>query len=443
MIERYSLPEMSEIWDERTKLDLWLEIELEVVRAWAALGRIPKEAAANIERSAAFSVDRMRELEEETHHDIIAFLKAVGERVGPDAGYIHLGMTSSDLLDTATAVQVARSGTVLGRRIGALTDTVREMALRYKKTPIVGRTHGVHAEPTSFGLKLAFWWDELTRTGRALAEACKGASVGKLSGAVGTFATLDPAIEERVCAKLGITPAPISSQIVARDRHAGYMCSLALLGSVIARQALEIRLLARTEVGEILEGFGSRQKGSSAMPHKRNPIKCEQLCGLARLLRSNALAALDNVELWHERDISHSSVERVILPDSSIIAHYMVVKYTAILKALDVRPERMRENLESSGGLVYSGTVLTMLVEKGMAREEAYDRVQAAAMAAREHKVRFLDRLLEDREIVERLGRTSLEEAFSLDRHLEKADLIFRRLGIEEPQHASERVAST
>ncbi len=432
MIERYSLPEMAAIWDEENKLALWVEIEVEAVKAWARLGKVPADAAKRIEERASLDIERMQELERETHHDVIAFLKAVGEKVGEDARYIHLGMTSSDILDTTTAVQISRSGHLILEALDDLTDAVKKLALEHRKTPIIGRTHGVHAEPMSLGVKFAYWWDELSRAGDALALAVGGAAVGKLSGAVGTYANLDPRVEEMVCEALGIRAADISNQVVSRDRHARYLLALALLGSVIGRQALEIRLLARTETGEILEGFGKKQKGSSAMPHKKNPIKCEQMCGLPRLLRGNALAGMENVELWHERDISHSSVERVILPDSSIIAHYMTVKFDGIVRALDIRPERMLENLKSSRGLAFSGTVLTRLVESGLSRDEAYDRVQAAAMEARRTGESFRETLSRDATVLEILGEQGVEDAFSLDRHMAHADTVFERLCIAE-----------
>jgi len=432
MIERYSLPEMAAIWDEENKLALWVEIEVEAVKAWARLGKVPADAATRIEKTASLDIERMQELERETHHDVIAFLKAVGEQVGEDARYIHLGMTSSDILDTATAVQISKSGHLILQALDDLTGAVRNLALAHRKTPIIGRTHGVHAEPMSLGVKFAYWWDELSRAGDAVALAVGGAAVGKLSGAVGTYANLDPRVEEMVCEALGIRAADISNQVVSRDRHARYLSALALLGSVIARQALEIRLLARTETGEILEGFGKKQKGSSAMPHKKNPIKCEQMCGLPRLLRGNALAGMENIELWHERDISHSSVERVILPDSSIIAHYMTVKFDGIVRALDIRPERMLENLEASRGLAFSGTVLTRLVESGLSRDEAYDRVQGAAMEARRTGESFRETLSRDATVLEILGEQGVEDAFSLDRHMAHADTVFERLCIAE-----------
>ena len=440
MIERYSLPEMAAIWDEEVKLALWLKIEVEAVKAWAELGKVPADAAARIEENASLDIARMQELEIETHHDVIAFLKTVGETIGADARYVHVGMTSSDILDTTTAVQIAKSGRLILEALDDLTDAVRRHALEHRDTPVIGRTHGVHAEPMSLGVKFAYWWDELSRAGDTIALAVGGAAVGKLSGAVGTYANLDPRVEQMVCEALGIRAADVSNQVVSRDRHARYLFALALLGSVIARHTLEIRLLARTETSEILEGFGKKQKGSSAMPHKKNPIKCEQMCGLARLLRGNALAGMENIELWHERDISHSSVERVILPDSSIIAHYMTVKSAAIVSALDIRPEKMMENLEASRGLAFSGTVLTRLVESGLSRDEAYDRVQAAAMEARRTGESFREMLSRDATVVEVLGTEGVEDAFGLDRHLAHADTVFERLCIAEEKTTREPV---
>jgi adenylosuccinate lyase len=429
VIDRYAMPEAAAIWDERVKLALWVKIEIEAARAMAEIGRIPKKAADAIEKKASVSMDRMRELEQETHHDVIAFLTALSEEIGPEARYLHLGMTSSDVLDTATAVQIMRSGTLIIEALDTLTESVGKLAVEHADTPIVGRTHGVHAEPMSLGLKFALWWDELSRAGDHLALAIGAAAVGKLSGAVGTYANIDPRVEEHVCRALGVRPAAVSSQIVSRDRHARYLFALALLGSVIARQALEIRLLARTEASEIMEGFGKKQKGSSAMPHKRNPVKCEQICGLARLLRANAMAGLENVELWHERDISHSSVERVILPDSSIAAHYVVVKFNDVVKSLEIRPDRMLENLSSSRGLVFSGTVLTALIDAGMSREKAYERVQAASARARKEGTALKDALMDDPGVAPLLGR-KLDEAFDLGRHLAHTGTVFERLGL-------------
>ena len=446
MIERYSTPEMTAVWDERVKLALWVKIEIEAVKAWAEIDKVPKGAAERIEKKASISIERMKELEEETHHDVIAFLKALGEEVGEDARYIHLGMTSSDILDTTIGVQISRSGRLILDAVDELCEAVRDLALTHRETPIIGRTHGVHAEPMSLGLKFAYWWDELSRAGDVLALAVGAAAVGKLSGAVGTYANLDPRIEKGVMAALGIRAADVSSQIVSRDRHARYLNALALLGSVIARQALEVRLLARTETGEILEGFAKKQKGSSAMPHKKNPIKCEQLCGLARLLRSNAAAGLENIELWHERDISHSSVERVILPDSSILAHYMTRKFEAVVRALDIRPRRMLDNMMATEGLFFSGTVLTKLVEAGLSRDDAYDRVQRAALRSRETATTFREEIEKDDGVLDLLGSDGLADAFLLERHLARTDEIFERLGLreiaEEKEAALEKAAA-
>jgi len=438
MIERYALPEMAAVWDERVRIALWVKIEIEAVRARVGLGEVPADVLERIEENATVSIERMKEIEQETHHDVIAFLKALGEEIGEkDALHVHVGMTSSDILDTTIGVQIGRSGQLILEKLGELRSAVREKALEHRATPIVGRTHGVHAEPTTLGLKFAYWWDELTRMRKVVGLAVIDAAVGKLSGAVGTYAALSPEVERHVCEALGITPAPISSQIVARDRHARYLSALAMLGSVMARQALEIRLLARTETSEILEGFGTKQKGSSAMPHKRNPIKCEQMAGLARLLRGNAHAAMENIELWHERDISHSSVERVILPDSSILTHYLLDRFTTVVRTLDIRPDRMLENIGSSGGLVFSGGVLTALVRSGMGRDEAYDKVQRAAMAARDRGVPLLDTLKDDEDIMGALGSGRIERIMSLDPHTRHVDEIFERLGIEDEEEAA------
>ncbi len=429
MIDRYTCPEMAEIWSDETKLALWVKIEIEVVRAWVELDRVPEDALAVIEKKAAVDIERMKEIEKATHHDVIAFLTTLGESIGPQARYVHLGMTSSDILDTATGVQIARAGHLLLYELDKLTDRVRTLALEHEETPIFGRTHGVHAEPMSLGLKFAYWWDELVRAGDMLAVATGAAAVGKVSGAVGTYANLDPRIEGRVCEALDIRPAEISNQIVSRDRHARYLSALAVLGSVIARQALEIRLLARTETAEILEGFGRKQKGSSAMPHKRNPIKCEQMCGLARLLRANAAAGMENIELWHERDISHSSVERIILPDSSIIAHYMVKRFADVVGGLHIRPDAMLRNLESSRGLFASGTVLTLLVEAGLSRDDAYEIVQSAAMRARAEGTLFRDEIAKSKRVRELLSDEALDAALSLERHMKGTRAVFERLG--------------
>lgn len=437
MIERYTYPEAAAIWDEEARLALWLKVETEAVKAMADLGVVPRAAAENIEKKASIDVNRMKAIEAETHHDVIAFLKMLSEQIGPDARFVHLGMTSSDVLDTATAVQIARAGVLTLEALDRLSDAVAERAIEHRGTVMVGRTHGVHAEPMSLGLKFATWWDELSRAGDTLALAVGEASVGKISGAVGTYANVDPRVEEIVCEKLGIRAAGVSSQIVGRDRHARYLWALALVGSVVARQALEVRLLARTETSEILEGFSKKQRGSSAMPHKKNPIRCEQLCGLARLLRGNAAAALENVELWHERDISHSSVERVILPDSSIVTHYMLNKFRDVVESLDVHPEKMLENMNASKGLVFSGTVLRALIEAGATREDAYDAVQAAAMEARRTGGSFKDLLRSNDEVVRRLGENGIDEAFELERHTSRAELIYRRLGLDEYEEES------
>src|SRR2546421_5141422 len=378
MIERYSRPEMAAIWSPTHKSDTWLKVELLVCEAWARERVIPPDALAKI-RAARYNAQRMQEIEQETHHDIISFLRSIQEQLGPEGRFIHLGLTSSDVLDTALAVQLKEAGVLLAASLTELVQAVSQAAVRYKYTLMAGRTHGIHAEPMTFGLKLALWVDELRRGQARLAAALEQVTVGKISGAVGTHATIPPQIEEFVCEKLGIGVAPVSNQIVQRDRHAHFMTTLALLGSSLEKMAQEIRHLQRTELSEAFEPFGSGQQGSSAMPHKRNPELCERVCGLARLLRGFAVTAMENVALWHERDISHSSTERIILPDGCTLLHYMLVLFTGIIDGLLVYPERMQENLEITHGLGFSQRVLLALVEAGLSREEAYKIVQRNA----------------------------------------------------------------
>src|SRR5438105_597578 len=378
MIERYSLPEMAAIWSAAHKTDMWLRVELLACEGWAREGVIPEEAMAKI-RQAGYNAERMQEIEQETHHDVISFLRSMQEQLGPEGRFIHLGMTSSDVLDTALAAQLKEAGVLLSTTLTALIDAVARAAVQYKYTVIVGRTHGIHAEPTTFGLKLALWVDELRRGQQRLAAALEQVAVGKRSGAVGTHATIPPQIEECVCEEMGLGVAPISNQIVQRDRHAHFITTLALLGSSLEKMAQEIRHLQRTELSEAFEPFAEHQQGSSAMPHKRNPELCERICGLARVLRGYASTALENVALWHERDISHSSAERIILPDACIALDYMLDLLTTIWTDLDVRDETMQRNLELAHGLIYSGRVLLALVEAGLPRSEAYAIVQEAA----------------------------------------------------------------
>lgn len=430
MIARYTLPEMGRIWSEENKFRLWLEIELYACEAQAELGNIPPEALAAIKERAGFDRERVAEIEKETRHDVLAFLTAVSERVGEPARYIHLGMTSSDVLDTALAVQMRQAAALILEKLARLHELLVDKARQYKNILMIGRTHGVHAEPITFGLKLALWAKEIERATARLVQARAEASVGKISGAVGTFAHLDPYVEEYVCRKLDLVPDPISTQIVQRDRHAFYLTALALLAGSLEKFATEIRHLQRTEVREVEEPFYQGQKGSSAMPHKRNPITCERIAGLARVVRANALAGMEDMALWHERDITHSSVERVILPDSTILVDYMLDKFIRIIEDLYVYPEQMGANLERTRGLVFSQRVLLALVEKGMLREAAYARVQEKAMAAWRGEGDFRELVRRDPEITARLSPPELEALFDYQFYVRRVDDIFRRAGL-------------
>jgi adenylosuccinate lyase len=429
MIERYTLPEMGRIWSEENKFGTWLEIEILVCEALAKLGEIPGEAVDRIRGRASFDVARIKEIEDVTHHDVIAFLTNVAEQVGEeDARYIHLGLTSSDLLDTTLGCQLKQAGAILKKRLVELREVVRDRALEHKKTVMIGRTHGIHAEPITFGLKLLMWYDELGRRERLLDQATETVSCGKISGAVGNYAHLDPRVEVQVMAKLGLKPAPVSSQIVQRDRHAEFVTALAVAAASLEKMATEIRNLQRTDILEAEEYFHKGQKGSSAMPHKRNPITCERICGLARLVRADSVAALENVTLWHERDISHSSVERVILPDSTIILDYMLERFTYIMKDLVVYPQRMLENLERTRGLIYSQKVLLELARAGVSREAAYRAVQAAAMETWETGRNFEQTILDQKTITSKIDKSRLERIFTLDSFLKSVDEIFERV---------------
>jgi len=428
MIARYTHPEMGRLWSDERRFETWLEVEIAAAEAMADAGIIPAEAAREIRRRGAVDVKRIDEIEAVTRHDVIAFTTSVAERVGPAARWLHFGLTSSDVIDTALAIQMRESCDLILRDLDALSSAVRRRAEEHRRTVMIGRTHGVHAEATTFGLKLALWYAEIVRNATRLRHARATVNVGKLSGAVGTFGHLDPAIEAAVCRRLGVEPAPISSQIIQRDRHAELVSALAIAGASLEKFALEIRGLQRTEIGEVEEPFETGQKGSSAMPHKRNPIGCEQVCGLARLLRGNATAALENVALWHERDISHSSVERVILPDSFIILDHMLRRFTKIVSGMVVHPERMRENLQRSRGVVFSGTVLLELARKGVSREQAYQWVQRNAMRSFHEARDFKALLLEDAEVTAVMPPEEIEQAFDLDRQLRHVDGIFQRV---------------
>ncbi|MEK6661093.1 MAG: adenylosuccinate lyase [candidate division NC10 bacterium] len=430
MISRYARPRMMAIWEPQHRFDTWLRVELLACEAWAELGKVPREALAVIRKRAGYDLNRIQEIEREVHHDVVAFVSAVAERVGPEARYIHLGLTSYDVVDTALAVQLQEAATILIEELEALRLVLADLARRNKQTVMVGRTHGVHAEPLTFGLKLALWYTEAGRDLDRLRRAKETVACGKLSGAVGTFAHLPPFVEQYVCVRLGLTPAPISSQILSRDRHAEFLLTLALIGTSLDKFATEIRHLQRTEVLEVEEPFVEGQKGSSAMPHKRNPVACEQVSGLARLLRSYAQVGLENVPLWHERDISHSSVERVVLPDATILLDYLLVRFRGILEGLQTYPDRMRQNLELTGGLIFSEAVLLALVDKGLSRDEAYRLVQGHAMKAWESRGPFKPLLLADPEVRRHLSPAEIENCFDLGYHLRHLDEIFARVGL-------------
>ncbi len=428
MIERYTRPEMGRIWQAENRYAKWLEVEIAACEAMAEVGLIPLEALQKIKEKAGFSVERILEIEEETKHDVIAFLTNVAENVGPDSLYIHLGLTSSDILDTSLALLMKEAMDVIIRDVEQFMAVLKDRAVEHKYTVMIGRSHGIHAEPITFGLKLAVWYAEMRRNLRRLEVALEVISYGKLSGAVGTFANVSPSIEYLTCEKLGLTAAEISTQIIQRDRHAHYFTTLAILAGTLEKIAVEIRHLQRTEVLEAEEAFSKGQKGSSAMPHKKNPIGCENISGLARLVRSNSLAAMENMALWHERDISHSSVERVIAPDSTILIDFMLHRLTRIIRDLVVHPERMIENLQKTKGLIFSQQVLVKLAEKGVERQQAYVMVQRNAMRVWESDQEFKRLILEDDEIGEYLSEKEIDDIFDLDYHLKYVDEIYKRV---------------
>ena len=428
MIQRYTHPEMGAIWSEQRRYETWLEVELAATDAMADAGLVPVEAARELRARAAFDIARIEEIERTTQHDVIAFTTAVAEKVGPAARWLHFGLTSSDVVDTAQALQMREACGLTVKGIAGLMEAVRVRAEEHRRTAMIGRTHGVHAEPMTFGVKLALWYAELQRDLDRVLRARDVVSVGKLSGAVGTFAHLDPGIEADVCRRLGLEPAPVASQVIQRDRHAELMTALAITAASLEKFALEIRGLQKTEIGEVEEPFGKGQKGSSAMPHKRNPIGCEQITGLARLIRANAMAALENIALWHERDISHSSVERVILPDSFIALDHMLRRFTRIVSGMVVYEDRMRENLARSRGVVFSGTVLLELAKRGVSREQAYEWVQKNAMRAFHEQRDFKALLLADPELTKVLTPVEVEKAFDLNDQLRNVDAIFDRV---------------
>ncbi|HUL73500.1 MAG TPA: adenylosuccinate lyase [Vicinamibacterales bacterium] len=428
MIPRYTHREMGAIWSETRKYETWLEVELAATDALADAGVVPREDARTLRAKAAFDIARIEEIEKTTQHDVIAFTTAVAEHVGPAARWLHFGLTSSDVVDTALALQMRQAADQILSDLDSLAAAIKLRAEEHRRTPMIGRTHGVHAEPMTFGVKLAIWYAEVGRDRDRVRRARDIVSVGKISGAVGMFAHLDPSIEEAVCRRLGLAPAPVSSQIIQRDRHAELLTTLAIVAASVEKFATEIRGLQKTEIGEVEEPFGRGQKGSSAMPHKRNPVGCEQIVGLARLVRANAVAALENVALWHERDISHSSVERVILPDSFIALDHMLRRFTTIVSGMVVYPERMLENLRRSRGVVYSGSVLLELAKRGISREQAYDWVQRNAMRSFAERKDFKELLLADPDVAKNVPRETIEAAFDLDAQLRHVDTIFRRV---------------
>jgi adenylosuccinate lyase len=421
---------MGAIWSERRRYEAWLEVELAATDALAAAGVVPPDDARALRERAAFDVARIEEIERTTQHDVIAFTTAVAEHAGEVARWLHFGMTTSDVLDTALALQMRDACDLILSDVDALLEALAGRAQQHRTTPMIGRTHGVHAEPMTFGVKLALWYAEVQRGRERIVRAREAVSVGKTSGAVGMFAHLDPDIEAAVCDRLGLRPAPVSSQIIQRDRHAELLTSLALLAASLEKFAVEIRGLQKTEIGEVEEPFGRGQKGSSAMPHKRNPIGCEQITGLARLLRGNAMAAIENVALWHERDISHSSVERVILPDATTIVHYALYRFANLIENLVVYEDAMLRNMERTYGLYNSQRLLTMLIDKGLNREDAYDRVQPLAMQAWADRRPFYDIISEAPEITEHLSSEEIDDAFDARYHLRHVDLIFERVGL-------------
>src|SRR5690348_15088486 len=436
MIQRYTHPEMGRIWSDQRRYETWLLVETAAAEAMAAAGIVPSEAARDIRERGAFDIARIEEIEQRTQHDVIAFTEAVAEKVGPSARWLHFGMTSSDAIDTAQALQMREACDLILKDLDALSEAVRERAIEHRRTEMIGRTHGVHAEPMTFGLKLALWYAELQRDVERVARAKATISVGKLSGAVGTYAHLPPAIEVEVCKRLGLEPAPVASQVIQRDRHAELLAALAVTAASLETFALEIRGLQKTEIGEVEEPFAKGQKGSSAMPHKRNPIGCEQIVGLARLIRANCQAAFENIALWHERDISHSSVERVILPDSFIALDHMLRRMTRIVTGMVVYPDRMRENLGRSRGVVFSGTVLLELAKKGVSREQAYEWVQRNAMRSFAEERDFKGLLETDTDITRVLTKDDIERAFDLKEQFRHVDHIFERVFETAPARA-------
>ena len=440
MIERYSRPRMKRVWADENKFHKWLQVEIAVCEAWADLGVIPRKAIPKI-KLARVNLKRMEEILKETHHDVTAFLGSVSESLGDEARFIHLGLTSSDVIDTALSLQLIEAAELLSQDIKELISVLAQTAMKHKYTVMMGRTHGIHAEPITFGLKLAIWTEEMRRNLERLAEAEKAIAVGKISGAVGTYATLSPEVEEKACARLGLEPAPVSNQVLQRDRHAQYVTTLAIIASSLEKFATEIRGLQKTETREVEEPFAAGQTGSSAMPHKRNPELCERISGLARLVRGYALTSMENIALWHERDISHSSTERIILPDACLVLDYILSLFTSVMRGLQVYPRRMKKNLNLTRGLIFSQRVMLALIEKGLSRQQAYELVQRNAMKAWKGNKNFLTLLKSDAEVTAKLPETELEPLFDENYYLRYIDDIFKRLGLTEVQWQGKTMA--
>lgn len=430
MISRYSRPEMTEIWTEQNQFQSWLDVELAVCKAWSEIGHIPEEDVNILYEKASFDINRIKEIEESTRHDVVAFTRAVSETLGEEKKWIHYGLTSTDVVDTALGLRLKQANDLLRKGIDRLTDVLAEKARQHKYTIMMGRTHGIHAEPTTFGLKCALWYAEMLRNKERFAMAARDVEFGKISGAVGTFANIPPQIELLVCQYLGIHPAPISTQTLQRDRHAAYMSTIALIGSTIEKIAVEIRHLQKSETREVEERFAKGQKGSSAMPHKRNPIGSENMTGCARVLRGYMVTAFENIPLWHERDISHSSAERIILPDATILLDYMLARFATLIENLVVFEENMKENIQKTHGLVFSQRLLLMMINKGVSREESYDTVQPLAMQAWEERRPLMELALADPKVAGKLSPDEIREAFDLQHHMSQVDVIFTRVGL-------------
>lgn len=431
MISRYTRPEMAAIWNDQTKYDCWLAVEIAADEGWSKLGMIPEEDVKKIQQNAKFDVDRIEEIEAETHHDVIAFTRCVSESLGAEKKWVHYGLTSTDVVDTAYGYQLKQVNDILRQDLQNFKEIIAQKAREYQYTVMMGRTHGVHAEPTTFGLKLARWYSEIKRDIERFEHAAAGVEAGKISGAVGSFANIDPYIEKYVCEKLGIRPQEISSQVLPRDLHAEYVSVMGLIATSLEEFATEIRGLQKTETREVEEHFSKGQKGSSAMPHKRNPIGSENICGLARVVRGHVITAYEDVSLWHERDISHSSAERIILPDTTILLDYMLNRFGKIIKNLTVFPENMKKNMDKTFGLIYSGRVLLKLIDAGMSREEAYDLIQPKTARSWDEQIPFRKLLEEDPQITNRLDQATLDDAFDYRWHLRRVDEIFERVGLK------------